>query len=59
MIVSVDEDECIACGRCEEICPAVFEVGDVSKVKRQPKAEEEACAEEAADSCPATAISLE
>lgn len=59
MIVSVDEDECIACGRCEEICPAVFEVGDVSRVKRQPKAGEEDCAEEAATACPATAISME
>ena len=24
----VDEDLCIGCGRCEELCPRVFEVGD-------------------------------
>src|SRR5450756_118331 len=23
----VDEDLCIGCGRCEELCPAVFELG--------------------------------
>ena len=25
---SVDEDLCIGCGRCEELCPDVFEVRD-------------------------------
>jgi ferredoxin len=61
MIVSVDESECIGCGRCEEQCPAIFELdGDsVSRVRRQPKADEEKCAEAAADACPATAISIE
>ena len=24
----VDEDLCIGCGTCEEICPDVFQVGD-------------------------------
>src|SRR5665647_389724 len=24
----VDEDLCIGCGLCEELCPAVFELGD-------------------------------
>ena len=61
MIVSVDESECIGCGKCEEECPMIFELDRdlVSKVKRQPKAEEEKCAEAAADACPATAISIE
>ena len=61
MIVSVDESECIGCGKCEEECPMIFELdGDlVSRVRRQPKADEEKCAEAAADACPATAISIE
>ncbi|MDN5357107.1 MAG: ferredoxin [Candidatus Methanomethylophilaceae archaeon] len=61
MIVSIDESECIGCGRCEEECPAIFELDSdlVSKVKRQPEAGEEKCAETAADACPATAISVE
>ena len=24
----VDEDLCIGCGRCEELCPEVFQLGD-------------------------------
>ena len=61
MIVVVDEDECIGCGRCEEECPIIFELdGDlVSKVKKQPEGDEEDCAQMASDACPVAAISLE
>jgi len=27
--VIVDQDTCIGCGRCEEICPAVFHLDEV------------------------------
>jgi len=26
--VYIDEDECIACGTCEDICPEVFKVNE-------------------------------
>lgn len=61
MVVTVDGSECIGCGRCEEICPAIFELDGegISRVRRQPEMQdEEDCAEEAADACPASAISL-
>ena len=54
----VDEDECIACGACEDVCPAdpnVFEVNDVAEVV-EPDAciECELCVEE----CPVECIEL-
>ena len=57
----VDEDKCIGCGLCEQICPVVFEmVGAVAKVKVDPVPENEKdrC-REAAESCPVTAITIE
>ena len=57
----VDEDTCIGCGLCEEICPAIFElVDDVAKVKVDPvPVEHEETCREAAESCPVEAISIE
>ena len=54
-------DECIACERCVEICPAVFEMGDeFAKVKTDPvPAEYEDDVREAADQCPTDAIIVE
>ncbi len=59
----VDQDLCIGCGRCEETCPEVFEVGDdgYSHVIADDPAEvcaDAGCCEEAADECPVDAISL-
>ena len=28
MNVTIDEEKCIGCGRCEEICPSVFHVDE-------------------------------
>ena len=55
----VDEDTCIACGTCHEVCPAdpnVFEIRDKSKVVNP-----EACIECGAceENCPVEAITLE
>ncbi|TET37381.1 MAG: 4Fe-4S dicluster domain-containing protein [Planctomycetota bacterium] len=54
----VDEEKCIACGTCAEVCPAepvVFEVGDKSKVVHPEACTEcEACV----DNCPVQAIEL-
>jgi ferredoxin len=56
----VDEELCIGCGRCEEVCPEVFEVGDdgFSHVIAPDGCVETGCCEEAADECPVSAISL-
>ena len=61
MRVKVDEELCNGCGPCEDICPEVFEVvDDIAKVKADPvpPEAEEAC-QEAVESCPSGAISIE
>ena len=42
----VNADECVSCGKCEEICPAVFVLGDdIAEVIGDPVPEdaEESC----------------
>jgi len=60
MKASVTED-CIACGRCVEICPEVFEMGeDIAEVKVDEIPEEyQNAMQEAADECPTAAILVE
>jgi len=57
----VDPDLCIGCGLCSEICPEVFEMGDdgIAHVIDASGCEDAGCCEEAADSCPTDAISLD
>lgn len=54
------DTNCIICGLCEEVAPAVFRVapdGDHNVVHYQPETPEElAAAEEARKSCPVEAI---
>lgn len=63
MKAMIDQDGCIACELCCEICPSVFrmtEDGDVAEVYvDEVAADDEADAEEARDSCPVEVISLE
>ena len=56
MKVTVDRDACTGCELCATTCPEVFEMDDQSlaKVIADPvPAASEACAKEAADTCPA------
>ena len=58
----VDEDKCIGCGRCEEICPAVFFVDEAagkSQVIDADGCDYSDCCEAAEENCPEKAISLE
>lgn len=57
MKIKVVAENCIACGACEAISEELFEVADVSKVKKAevPKELEQA-AKDAIDSCPTSAI---
>ncbi|HTZ18618.1 MAG TPA: ferredoxin [Dissulfurispiraceae bacterium] len=58
----VDQDICIGCGRCMEICPAAFylneEIGKAEVI--DPDAcEFVGCCEAAEENCPVEAISVE
>jgi ferredoxin len=62
MRVIVDEDICIGCGRCEEICPAVFHVSEISgksQVIDEEACEYTGCCEAAEENCPVDAITVE
>jgi ferredoxin len=59
--VVIDQEECLGCEACVEICPAVFDFdGDTGKafVKDDANADE-SCVDEAIGSCPAACISKE
>ena len=60
MKVSLNSDECIGCGVCNQVCPDVFgmEVAlGVAKVLRPET--DELCAQEAEKSCPVGCIRIE
>ncbi|MEW6408889.1 MAG: ferredoxin [Nitrospirota bacterium] len=55
----VDEDLCVGCGNCEEICSAVFQVIDgKSHVIDPDSCDLVGCCEAAAENCPEGAISF-
>lgn len=61
MKAKVDQDSCIGCGLCVEICPQVFRMEEdiaVVFVAIVPKEDEASC-ETAAEECPVTAITVE
>ncbi len=57
-VVYIDEDECIACGVCQDICPEVFKLDDDQMVAKvlKPQGGPEDLIQEAIDSCPVTCI---
>lgn len=59
--IILDQDECIGCEVCVEICPLVFEFDeDADKAAVKDNADpEESCVDEAIASCPAGCISKE
>jgi ferredoxin len=61
MIPKVDPDLCIGCGNCEAVCAGVFELGGdgISHVLESADCSLSDCCEQAADECPAGAISVE
>jgi len=61
MDVIVDEEACISCGNCEEICPAVFHLDETtgkSTVIDPEACEFVGCCEAAEENCPVDAITL-
>lgn len=59
--VWIDEEECTACGLCEDTCPEVFELGDDTAVVKAGAdfSEYEDSIREAAEDCPSEAIHYE
>ncbi len=61
MKATVDHELCIGCALCESICPEVFEMGDdgLAHVIGEVTSDLEDSAEEARESCPTEAITIE
>jgi|OM-RGC.v1.034278817 ferredoxin len=62
MRVYVDQDECIACGVCIDMCPDVFDWNDEGKshvIVDEVPADLEDCVQDAMSSCPTEAIKEE
>ncbi|MFW5928029.1 MAG: ferredoxin [Thermoplasmatota archaeon] len=67
--VTIDQDACIACGMCYNICPEVYEddgSGTAQLVEEYRETVDEGyvpdnidCTQDGADSCPVDAIQLE
>jgi len=57
MIIKVDRDKCIGCGRCTEVCPDTFKLDELGK--SIVIGENHECAMNAADQCPVEAIFVE
>lgn len=55
---TVDQELCIGCGTCQELCPAVFEVQDDKAEVIGPDRCDTCQCEEAMNSCPVNAIAL-
>ena len=59
--VYIDEDECIGCGSCEEICPEVFKFNEEAEKAEvvKPEGGPEDLIEEAIGVCPVDCIHWE
>lgn len=59
--VYIDEEECIGCGSCVEICPEVFQMkeGDEKAEVIKPEGGPEDLIQEAMDTCPVSCIHWE
>ncbi len=64
MKVKVDQEKCISCGTCINICPEVFDFNSEGKAAVMPESDgaiekNEEAVGEAIESCPVEAISKE
>jgi len=57
-MAKVDQDLCVGCGLCEQVCPDVFEITAEGKAAVKAGADASApCVQDAIDQCPVQAIS--
>ncbi len=58
--VTIDQDECISCGACVDICPEVFRMNDdgLAEIFKADGASEEEI-QDAIESCPVSCIMWE
>lgn len=61
MIVCVDQNGCIGCGLCANVCPDIFQIGldGLAHAAKQPEPWQEEDARRAADNCPVSVIGVE
>ena len=60
MAIVINQEECIGCGTCAELCPEVFEMNEEEEKAHVKAPNSDAdCVNEAIDSCPVEAISKE
>ena len=56
--VRIDQEECIGCGNCEDLCPEIFKL-DKDREKSEvikPEGGSRGCIEEAMEACPVSCI---
>jgi len=56
--IKIDDDACIGCGLCQEICPATFQMKDFKAIVKKATVAKITKEKEAADSCPVQAIKI-
>jgi len=58
MKIKIDQNKCVGCGRCTEICPETFRLGAEGKAEVIQDSDL-VCAGKASDNCPMGAIEVE
>jgi ferredoxin len=58
MEIIINEDTCIGCGRCTEICPKAFKLNVETMKAEAIPSDDLKCADKAANQCPTDSITV-